>query len=64
MRPTRATQPYRKGPRQPGAALTAMLRGRTAGGHNPADVSRVAMLMRAKGKTKRRRPQRPERPPR
>jgi hypothetical protein len=44
-------------------ALTAMLRGRTASGHNPKDLERnVAMLTRAKKPTKR--PARPARPPR
>lgn len=42
MKPTRATQPYRKGARQPGSALAAMLRGRTLYGQNPADVRRVS----------------------
>jgi hypothetical protein len=36
-------QPYRKGPRQPGAALSAMLRGRSAGLANPQDVKRRTM---------------------
>jgi hypothetical protein len=43
MRPTRRTQPYRKGPGQPrGVALANMKRGRTIYGHNPADVQRLA----------------------
>jgi hypothetical protein len=48
MRPTRRSQPYRAGAREPGPALTAMLRGRTAQGHNPIDlVRRTQTLMRA-----------------
>jgi hypothetical protein len=47
-------------------ALTAMLKGRTASGHNPKDLERnVQMLMRAKKPGKRpARPARPPRPPR
>lgn len=37
--PTQA-QPYRKGPRQPSAALAAMLAGRPVGMMNPMDVQR------------------------
>ena len=40
MRPTRRTQPYRRGARAPGQALAAMLRGRTLYGHNPMDLRR------------------------
>jgi hypothetical protein len=65
VKPTRSTQPYRSGPRQPGAALTAMLKGRTAGGQNPADTTRAAALIAAGKRTKRpARPVRPQRPPR
>lgn len=65
MKPTRRTQPYRQGARHPGAALTAMLKGRTTGGWNPKDVERVKMLTRAGGRPKRAaRPPRPQRPPR
>lgn len=40
--PSRATQPFRKGvARQPGLALKAMKRGRTALGGNPMDVQRA-----------------------
>lgn len=58
-------QPYRAGKgREPGAALTAMLKGRTAGGHNPQDiVRRTQVLMRA-SKKRTGRPARPKRPPR
>jgi len=42
MRPTRRTQPYRKGPRPPSPQLKAMQRGRTLYGQNPADISRLA----------------------
>jgi hypothetical protein len=46
-------QPYRRGkPRQPGAALDAMRRGRTAFGHNPADARR-AMHKAARRKKRR-----------
>lgn len=69
MKPTRATQPYRKGPRTPGLALTAMLRGRTVGGMNPADTKRAAAAMpkwwdNARRAPRKPRPQRPVRPPR
>lgn len=59
MKPTRATQPYRRGARAPGAALTAMLKGRTAAGWNPIDTQRAMILS-----GKRRRPGRPQRPKR
>jgi len=39
MRPTRQTQPLRRGARAPSAALTNALRGRTLGGYNPADIT-------------------------
>lgn len=58
---TRITQPYRKGARQPGPALTAMMRGRTSGGYNPMDAARNVQKLTAAGK---RRPTRPPRPPR
>jgi hypothetical protein len=65
---SRRAQPYRKGSplRTPGMALSAMLKGRTASGHNPKDLERnVQMLMRAKKSPKRpARPARPPRPPR
>jgi hypothetical protein len=50
----------------PGMALNAMLKGRTASGHNPKDLERnVQMLMRSKKSGKRpARPARPSRPPR
>jgi hypothetical protein len=63
VRPTRQTQPYRKGAREPGAALTAMTRGRTASGYHPKDVERE-MLVQAGRKTRKKRPDRPARPPR
>jgi hypothetical protein len=59
----RQTQPYRRGPRMPGQALTNMLRGRSATGFNPADITRAAFLVKA-GKGKRKRPARPPRPAR
>lgn len=65
---SRRTQPYRKGPRQPGAALNAMLKGRTASGHNPKDLERNVQRLVREGKRKRparpARPERPQRPPR
>jgi hypothetical protein len=50
----------------PGMALNAMLKGRTASGHNPKDLERnVQMLQRVKKSGKRpARPARPQRPPR
>lgn len=42
---SRSTQPYRKGPRQPGQALDAMLAGRAKGQLNSADIARGASLM-------------------
>ena len=48
----------------PGQALNAMLKGRTAAGHNPKDIERnVAKLTRA-GRSPQMRPQRPDRPAR
>lgn len=38
---SRRTQPYRRGPRQQGGALSAMLAGRDAYGQNPADLTRM-----------------------
>jgi hypothetical protein len=65
---SRMTQPYRKGAvRPPGQALTNMLRGRTAGGMNTADIWRGAAKLARAGKHSRGRaprPQRPARPPR
>lgn len=43
MRSTRRTQPYRRGPRQPGLALSAMLRGATLHSYNPMDVQRKVL---------------------
>jgi hypothetical protein len=41
MKPSRSTQPYKKGgPRQPGLAMKAMQKGRTGTGFNPADITR------------------------
>jgi hypothetical protein len=58
VKATRRTQPYRKGARQPGAALMAMLRGRSLTGYNPADITRMA------SSRARARPERRARPPR
>jgi hypothetical protein len=68
-RVSRRVQPYRKGAREPGAALTAMTRGRDFQGGNPQDaVRRVQMLMRAgkaqNGQPRGPRPARPARPAR
>jgi hypothetical protein len=60
VKSTRATQPYRQGPRMPGAALNAMLKGRTAGGYNPADAKRAGYLIAA-GKKMAGRPSRKSR---
>lgn len=57
-------QPYRQGPREPGAALTNMLRGRTLYGYNPKDAERGAALRRAARKARPDRPPRPARPQR
>lgn len=63
MKPTRATQPYRRGARMPGAALTAMLRGRSGAGWNPMDAQRDAQSLKLlTGRPKR--PPRPRRPQR
>lgn len=61
---TRQSQPYRKGPRQPGMALNAMLKGRTSSGFNPKDIERNVAKMKQAGKQPSRpeRPARPERP--
>jgi hypothetical protein len=68
---SRLTQPYRKGARNPGPALTAMTRGRSFGGGNPKDLERSVqrLISAGMGKTSARparpaRPPRPQRPPR
>jgi hypothetical protein len=45
VKPTRQTQPVRKGPRQPSLALYAAPRGRTAGGWSSADIWRKSARM-------------------
>lgn len=40
MKPTRATQPYRKGAREQSSALSAMLAGRPTYLPNPQDIQR------------------------
>lgn len=47
VKPSRRTQPYRKGARMPGEALAAMTRGRQAGILNPADQRRALERMLA-----------------
>lgn len=42
---SRRAQPYRRGAREPGPALAAMLRGRGANDLNPADAARTAARM-------------------
>jgi hypothetical protein len=64
MRATRHTQPYRKGNRTPTMALTAMLRGRTAGGWNPQDITRMAQKLSNASPARSQRPARPPRPQR
>jgi hypothetical protein len=63
---TRRTQPYRKGAREPGAALQAMTRGRTMGGYNPQDAARNVQRLMNAGKARKaaERTARPPRPPR
>lgn len=48
-------QPYRKGPRMPGAALSAMLRGRPAYLPNPQDTRRRAIKHRGMKRRRARR---------
>jgi hypothetical protein len=62
---SRRAQPYRKGSplRQPGAALNAMLKGRTAAGFNPKDLERNMQTLQRAAKAPKR-PARPARPPR
>jgi hypothetical protein len=65
----RRSQPYRRGPRVPGPALTAMMKGRTASGFNPKDLERNVQKLVSAGKSRKRperptRPERPQRPPR
>jgi hypothetical protein len=65
VKPTRLTQPYRLGSinRHPGAALTAMTKGRTLSGFNPQDIRRAAFLMGAgKQASRMKRPPRTPRP--
>jgi len=58
----REAQPYRKGPRQPGMALNAMLKGRTSSGFNPKDIERNVQRLQRSGAQQRARPPRPDRP--
>ena len=56
MKPTRRSQPYRKGrPRPAGRALGNMQRGRTVYGTNPKDVERLAQKRLARKRKRRRR---------
>lgn len=48
MQPTRASQPYRRGAREPGLALQMMLQGRPGFQPNPMDLERETMK-RARG---------------
>jgi hypothetical protein len=57
-------QPFRGNARQPSLALQAALKGRTAGGYNPADAKRAAYLTKGARPARKPRPQRPARPPR
>lgn len=62
---SRRAQPFRRGSdlRTPGAALDAMLKGRSATGWNPKDIERAAELKRASSRASVRVP-RATRPPR
>jgi len=60
--PSRLAQPYRKGARQPGMALTAMLRGRAANGANPADTTRAAQMIASAYQRRGRAPRGPRGP--
>lgn len=61
MKPSRSTQPYRKGPRHPGSPLAAMLAGHATGARNPQDSKRgvakrhgsLARALSAKARTLR-----------
>lgn len=64
VKPTRLTQPYRRGARQPGPALNAMLKGRTSAGYNPMDAKRNVQSLVAAGKRRPKRAPRVPRPPR
>lgn len=55
MKPTRKTQPHRKGPRRPTIALTNMKRGRTVFGQNPMDAKRAGQK-RLRVRKRRKRP--------
>lgn len=57
MKPTRRTQPYKRGlaTRLPGAARDAMRRGRAQGLANPMDVKRLAAKLERAGRRKRKR---------
>lgn len=46
------SQPYRKGPRMPGAALSAMLRGKPASLPNPQDAKRRMVKRRRRPHTR------------
>lgn len=47
-------QPYRKGPRMPGAALSAMLRGRASYAPHPHAMKRHAQKLAAARRPRRR----------
>lgn len=55
MHATRRTQPYRRGQRQPGAALTAMKRGTSASGGNPSALQALMLAQARKPRGSRRR---------
>lgn len=49
MQPTRRSQPYRRGPREPGLALQMMLAGKPGFQPNPMDLERETMMRRRGG---------------
>lgn len=50
MRPTRRTQPHRRGQQTPGPALTAMKAGKPAFLRNPMDTARATARSRRRRK--------------
>lgn len=55
VKPTRATQPYRKGARRPGAALAAMLKGKPGYLPNPQGLKRRMQREAARAQRRRKR---------
>ncbi len=55
MKPTRRTQPYKRGNREPSSTLAAMLAGRPSFLNNPADAIRLRRKLADRAAKKARR---------